>query len=388
MPDPKDPTPVRVEKRGGKFAVVDSAGKLLAGQELLDDSAKAKGVAARVNATWARAKSDRRSKGAPELTEAEGIMYRLKPTASAAVGNRDTTNPNWAHPLHAELQAKRAKSMSVQEGLLEAWSPASRVAAALARHEHSGGEFGGAKAGVQLKPGEHFLHHPYSGSPTHYIAKSVTPGRNNEVHVHAVAADGSHEKHLRFTPASAHPNQVSWQRKNMVHVHESADLREDWSPQARAAAIAARRSRGHSGPAAGLAVQRKLQPHNELGGIGPNRLSTYNPDHGAAKSNQTHVANIARHLDKGPGRVDLPSGASVRRGPNHYVVRSKSGQELTVKHDDELTARVKASGLALRAHQNGGEFPKGLSGLKGGGRRHHLFHAMLDDLVDAARLEA
>lgn len=69
MPDPSDPTPVRVAKRGGKFVVVDKNGKKLAGQEALGDSVKASGVAARINSTWERAKSDRRSKGAPEITE-------------------------------------------------------------------------------------------------------------------------------------------------------------------------------------------------------------------------------------------------------------------------------------------------------------------------------
>lgn len=345
MPDPKDPTPVRVEKRGGMFVVVDSAGKQLAGQEALDDSAKAKAVAARVNSTWAKAKSERRGKGGPEITEA--------------------------------------------------WSPASRVAAALARKEHGGGDgFSAAKAGVSLKEGDHFLHHPYGDSPTHYVAKSVTPGRNNEVHVHAVAADGSHEKNIRFTRAAEHPDQVSWQRKNMVHVRESVDLREDWSPQARAAALAARKARGSHGPAAGLATQRAIRPYaatpdenEDLHGINPMH---YDPEHGSKKSSQTHIANIARHVGQGHGRVTLPSGVTVRKGMKQYVVRSKSGQEMVMHHDSDVEGRTRAAALALRTHRNGGEFPKGLKGLKHGSGaigHHHLFHALLDDLADAARAD-
>jgi hypothetical protein len=70
MPDPSDPTPVSVAKRGGMFVVVDKDGKKLAGEDPTGDSAKAAGMAARVNRSWARAKSERKSKGGPEISEA------------------------------------------------------------------------------------------------------------------------------------------------------------------------------------------------------------------------------------------------------------------------------------------------------------------------------
>lgn len=83
MPDPVDPTPVRVKKAGGKFVVVDKNGRRLDKGEALSSSTEAAGLAARVNATWAGAKKERVRRGGPAITEAlermqEGIFDRLR----------------------------------------------------------------------------------------------------------------------------------------------------------------------------------------------------------------------------------------------------------------------------------------------------------------------
>lgn len=206
-------------------------------------------------------------------------------------------------------------------------------------------------------------------------------------------AKGEYADSAKASGAAAGIN-AAWRRAKAVRrqkgapaiTQEAAEVEEAWSPQARAAAAAARRQHAH-GPAAALAAQHALKPHDELGGIGPNRLRTYDPDHGAPKARSVHVANVARHLDKGPGRVDLPSGVSVRHGPNSYVVRDAAGAEHALKHEgDETQARVRASGLAMRAHENGGHLPHGLKTKVGG--RHHLFHALLDEVEEEARLDA
>lgn len=70
MPDPVDPTPVKVVARGGKHYVVDKNGRALKKQAGYSTPEAAQAVASSVNATWRDAKAERKSKGGPEITEA------------------------------------------------------------------------------------------------------------------------------------------------------------------------------------------------------------------------------------------------------------------------------------------------------------------------------
>lgn len=83
MPDPKVSLPVRVEKRGDSFVVVDANGKRVPGSRDWTNEASAREEARQVNAAWKRAKSERRAKGAPEITEAlhtaDALFERLHP---------------------------------------------------------------------------------------------------------------------------------------------------------------------------------------------------------------------------------------------------------------------------------------------------------------------
>ena len=79
MPDPKVSLPVRVEKRGDSFLVVDADGKRMPGSRAWTNEASARAEAAQVNVAWKRAKSERKAKGAPEITEADVRFERLHP---------------------------------------------------------------------------------------------------------------------------------------------------------------------------------------------------------------------------------------------------------------------------------------------------------------------
>jgi hypothetical protein len=61
LPDPRDPTPVRAVKRGGKWFVVDSSGKKLPDTGPME-SAEAVRVAGEVNSSWKRARRERKGK--------------------------------------------------------------------------------------------------------------------------------------------------------------------------------------------------------------------------------------------------------------------------------------------------------------------------------------
>lgn len=76
MPDPRDPTPVKVEARGSGFVVVDKDGKKVKEGGPFPSRERAEQLAASINAAWDRAKGERRSKGAPELTE--GLAGRFR----------------------------------------------------------------------------------------------------------------------------------------------------------------------------------------------------------------------------------------------------------------------------------------------------------------------
>jgi hypothetical protein len=69
VPDPADPTPVRVVQRGGGWVAVAADGTTLEGQTP-GSRAEAEALAARVNQTWKRAKGDRVKAGSPAITEA------------------------------------------------------------------------------------------------------------------------------------------------------------------------------------------------------------------------------------------------------------------------------------------------------------------------------
>jgi hypothetical protein len=66
MPDPTDPTPVRAQRRGNLWVLVDSSGKKIAGGGAYTDEGKARAEAARINSSWKKAKGERGAKGMQE----------------------------------------------------------------------------------------------------------------------------------------------------------------------------------------------------------------------------------------------------------------------------------------------------------------------------------
>jgi hypothetical protein len=70
VPDPKLALPVRRELRGGKHCVVDANGRAVKGSGSFDDPRGANELVATINKSWRQARAERRSKGAPEVTEA------------------------------------------------------------------------------------------------------------------------------------------------------------------------------------------------------------------------------------------------------------------------------------------------------------------------------
>lgn len=78
MPDPKLALPVKTELRLGKHVVVDADGKRVPGTDVSEDEDKARAVAASINDAWKQAKADRKSKGAPELTQESRFDRKLE----------------------------------------------------------------------------------------------------------------------------------------------------------------------------------------------------------------------------------------------------------------------------------------------------------------------
>jgi hypothetical protein len=69
MPDPKVALPVRAVQRGSKWLVVDAKGSKVDGGGPFVSQDVAQRVANSVNTAWSAAKSERRGKGAPEITQ-------------------------------------------------------------------------------------------------------------------------------------------------------------------------------------------------------------------------------------------------------------------------------------------------------------------------------
>jgi hypothetical protein len=63
-PDPEDPSPVRAERRGGKWIIVSHKGDKLPDSGEFSDEKQAQAAATQINDAWARARRERRSAGA------------------------------------------------------------------------------------------------------------------------------------------------------------------------------------------------------------------------------------------------------------------------------------------------------------------------------------
>lgn len=108
MPDPVDPTPVRVVARGGKHFVVDKHGKALKKQAGYATPEAASAVASSVNATWRDAKAERKSKGGPEITEAWSQAAR----DAARLARGANGKPRFDPVKDSDLGSKKPEELS------------------------------------------------------------------------------------------------------------------------------------------------------------------------------------------------------------------------------------------------------------------------------------
>lgn len=76
MPDPKVSLPAKVVQRGDKWAVVDADGKQLPGAGDFASKESAHAACDAINEAWHKAKTERRSKGAPEITREARVLAR------------------------------------------------------------------------------------------------------------------------------------------------------------------------------------------------------------------------------------------------------------------------------------------------------------------------
>lgn len=79
MPDPKVALPVKAVQRGSKWVVVDAEGAKVSGGGPFTSEDVARRIANNVNAAWSSAKADRKSRGAPEITQEADFDARLHP---------------------------------------------------------------------------------------------------------------------------------------------------------------------------------------------------------------------------------------------------------------------------------------------------------------------
>lgn len=112
MPDPADPTPVKVVPKGDGFAVVDKDGNVVK-DGMFSSREAAESSAATVNAAWARAKRDRKAAGSPEISEsarqklrdkAHGFHGKFKPGDKVAVRGGFTGTVTKSHGEHTHVK--------------------------------------------------------------------------------------------------------------------------------------------------------------------------------------------------------------------------------------------------------------------------------------------
>lgn len=226
MPDPADPTPVRVVKVGGRCAVLDARGHRLPKTGLMDEDA-ARALADRVNATWKGAKAERKSKGAPAITrEALGAIEEWRPLETGAeLASRSFTSPH-KHP-HFD-PAKHARSRT--------------------------GEF--AKQLGSLKPGEHIrttagvkvsrdrngkllVHQPYMTQEVMAVHTSAIDAAHqalqvhDEVSGHAVRRVDAKGKTVMLHPSKSDARRNLKPGQKVKALQEAAPYREALHPRAR-----------------------------------------------------------------------------------------------------------------------------------------------------------
>lgn len=109
MPDPTNPTPVRVVEKDGHFAIVDANGKTLADGDSYASREAAEKDAEMINASWKAAGKERRAKGAPAVTEALVESFLTRPPRGKRIGRRTFTEFDPAK--HPRSRGKFARSL-------------------------------------------------------------------------------------------------------------------------------------------------------------------------------------------------------------------------------------------------------------------------------------
>lgn len=121
MPDPKLKLPVSVAQKGDVYVVVDGGGDKVAGTDEYDTSDAAQEVADRINESWNRAKAERKSKGAPEITR-EALEEAIQEAALDAKERKKLPKSAFAipedeaYPIHDEAHARNALARVAQHG--------------------------------------------------------------------------------------------------------------------------------------------------------------------------------------------------------------------------------------------------------------------------------
>lgn len=297
MPDPKDPTPVKVVSRGGKFVIVDADGKALADGDSYTDEAKAKADAAQINASWADAKKTRKANGSPAITEA-----RVREILEAM--HMPHFNPA-LHPHDREGQF------------------AEKIGA-LADHQHIR-----TTAGVKVsRSGNGFVvHQPYRDQEPLATHTDPAAAAHQALMVHDdVASKGSRRVDAKGKTVELHPSKADAKR----HLRQGEKL----APALEESVV----SVAAGGP--GLRSERP-HPHLHAGTeFGGRRFIPYNPALHPHEGRTGHFAQKIGAAASAGGGVRLPSGVRVHQEGTmrkRYVVTHPDATR-HVEHDVQAAA--------------------------------------------------
>lgn len=297
MPDPADPTPVKATKRGGKTVVVDRNGKPLP-DAAFSSAEAAEELVGRVNATWERAKSERKRKGAPAITETRLLQEMGVGSVIAAQQAMDAASA-W------ERRRKDLDPPTLPPGKhgAAAWGtfnpskhPRSRVGEfAKTLHMAPGGRFD-LPSGVSVE-----------AAPRHYIVRDRAGGERK------IKAGLFGDRHSAAKKAAALALRMHETGKNLSEALEEAGF--------------------------GYAVGKGLSSPSTI---------KFNP----SKHPRSRVGEFAASLKlSGPDDVhELPSGIKVKQKVFGYHVVDRAGAKKRV-HGPR--AAEKAAALALRMHETG-----------------------------------
>lgn len=317
MPDPKDPSPVSVVERDGKFVIVTADGKPLADGDEYVDYAKAETDAATINSSWKNAAAERKAKGMTEARIAETLgLTEWRPLEGGA-----------------QLASRSFRAPSPTK-----FNPALHPHGT---HGHFAQHLGAMKVGgkTDLPSGVHVrrghngwtVHEPYTGDaagPTH---KTPEDAARQAMLVHADVAAHAHKVVANGATVSVHPSRA----EAMRHKQPGQQVKRVVEAE----------------PATGPS-RRELERRVEADAVHHARPGTVDR---VRKSNRDDDARRARSASDRAWRMEESAVASVLHG----------GPQIHLHFDPRLHRRDRAGKFAetlgkLTSHGSTVELPHGV----------------------------